>query len=897
MDKRSVVVLKDSDEENVNKPIYLSDGEDIYGDLMDKSTGKIPFFNLDTSPSPTKRPRLEGHIKSQIQKAPDGAEDGEILSSPEFDPADIEIKIHADMTSSSEEDDENSTAEESPKLKLKLESKVTKIESKVVSKVEKASAKEDTKIEVIQVLDTPPEKKKNEDSFPQRLLPVQKKRLIASTNEDEAIEVDHLQINAPLQNEAKKGKIKRTDKNSPKKSKVLTPEKEKIRTKSPRDDLDRKRGYEIHDERRSRSDTEYEERQRRDKRTEEPDDLRKHLLKKIGSEHKSREQQQQGRSREHQDKTRDNNKGNRSEHSLTDHRQRVDIDKKKRSKDTETVKNIEPNLSIQVNKSRDSSNSNNNNRDNENRNRNRDTQDRSRDTKNKERDTTEHKKEKKEKKDKSKRNDENKSKKKKKRKHKGSGSDASPLRTSSQEESNPEKSPPPPKTSPNISPTVQKDTDKELSYDDISSESSVVEERTPPASPVPQEKSPLSERSLSRSPSRSLSRTPSRSPTPERSPTPVRKRSYYPGIEGCRHVEEFEWLNRIEEGTYGVVYRARDLRSSEVVALKRLKMEKEREGFPITSLREINTLLKAQHPNIVTVREIVVGNNMDKIYIVMDYVEHDLKSLMETMTQPFLVGEVKTLMLQLLRGVRHMHDNWILHRDIKASNLLLSHKGILKIGDFGLAREYGSPLKKYTSIVVTLWYRAPELLLGTKEYSTAIDLWSVGCVFAELLTMKPLFPGKSEIDQINRIFKELGTPNDKIWPGPPSYTEMPQVKKMNIADHPYNSLRNRFGATFTDRGFELLNRLLTYDPARRISSEEALQHGYFQESPQPVDPSMFPTWPAKSELKHRAVKKNASPKPPEGGQFSSQMGEDGGFHLSSTLKGSSAKSAGFNLKF
>jgi len=217
MDKRSVVVLKDSDEENVNKPIYLSDGEDIYGDLMDKSTGKIPFFNLDTSPSPTKRPRLEGHIKSQIQKAPDGAEDGEILSSPEFDPADIEIKIHADMTSSSEEDDENSTAEESPKLKLKLESKVTKIESKVVSKVEKAPAKEDTKIEVIQVLDTPPEKKKNEDSFPQRLLPVQKKRLIASTNEDEAIEVDHLQINAPLQNEAKKGKIKRTDKNSPKK--------------------------------------------------------------------------------------------------------------------------------------------------------------------------------------------------------------------------------------------------------------------------------------------------------------------------------------------------------------------------------------------------------------------------------------------------------------------------------------------------------------------------------------------------------------------------------------------------------------------------------------------------------------------------------------------------------
>jgi len=154
---------------------------------------------------------------------------------------------------------------------------------------------------------------------------------------------------------------------------------------------------------------------------------------------------------------------------------------------------------------------------------------------------------------------------------------------------------------------------------------------------------------------------------------------YYPAIQGCRSVEEFQCINRIEEGTYGVVYRARDKRTNETVALKRLKMEKEKEGFPITSLREISTLLKAQHQNIVTVREIVVGSNMDKIYIVMEFVEHDLKSLMETMKQPFLLGEVKTLMLQLLRAVAHLHDNWILHRDLKTSNLLLSHKGILKV--------------------------------------------------------------------------------------------------------------------------------------------------------------------------------------------------------------------------
>jgi len=359
-------------------------------------------------------------------------------------------------------------------------------------------------------------------------------------------------------------------------------------------------------------------------------------------------------------------------------------------------------------------------------------------------------------------------------------------------------------------------------------------------------------------------------------------------------VKEFVWLNRIEEGTYGVVYRAKDRMADEIVALKRLKMEKEREGFPITSLREINTLLKSQHPNVVNVREIVVGDNMDKIYIVMDYVEHDLKSLMETMTQPFLIGEVKTLMLHLLRGMRHLHDNWILHRDIKASNLLLSHKGILKIGDFGLAREYGSPLKKYTSIVVTLWYRAPELLLRQKLYSTPIDMWSVGCVFGELLTLKPLFPGKSEIDQINKIFKDLGTPNDTIWP---AYSELPQVKTMNIAQHPYNTLRNRFDITFTDNGFNLLNSMLTYDPGRRISANNALQHDFFKESPQPVDPSMFPTWPAKSEGGDKQIKKNKSPKPPEGGGNFDQADDGVGFHFSSTKTGQSAKASGFNLRF
>lgn len=371
--------------------------------------------------------------------------------------------------------------------------------------------------------------------------------------------------------------------------------------------------------------------------------------------------------------------------------------------------------------------------------------------------------------------------------------------------------------------------------------------------------------------------------------------NYYPGVQGCRSVEEFQCLNRIEEGTYGVVYRAKDKRTNEIVALKRLKMEKEKEGFPITSLREINTLLKGQHPNIVTVREIVVGSNMDKIFIVMDYVEHDLKSLMETMKQrkqSFFPGEVKCLTQQLLLAVAHLHDNWILHRDLKTSNLLLSHKGILKVGDFGLAREYGSPLKKYTSLVVTLWYRAPELLLCSPEYSTPIDVWSVGCIFAEFLQMLPLFPGKSEIDELNRIFKELGTPNEKIWPG---YSELPAVKNMlsqnsQFTDYPVSQLRKHFQDKTSDAGLALLQGLLTYDPKQRLTADAALKHAYFKELPLPIDPSMFPTWPAKSELGARNAQAS-SPKPPSGGSQFKQLGRDEPMATSTAVGGGGAKLA------
>ncbi|KAI3467676.1 hypothetical protein Pfo_024339 [Paulownia fortunei] len=340
--------------------------------------------------------------------------------------------------------------------------------------------------------------------------------------------------------------------------------------------------------------------------------------------------------------------------------------------------------------------------------------------------------------------------------------------------------------------------------------------------------------------------------TPESAHPPQRSVNM---LQGCRSVNEFERLNKIDEGTYGVVYRAKDKKTGEIVALKKVKMEKEREGFPLTSLREINILLSFHHPSIVDVKEVVVGSNLDSIFMVMEYMEHDLKGLMETMKQPFT-----------LRGIKYLHDNWVLHRDLKTSNLLLNNCGELKICDFGLARQYGSPLKPYTHLVVTLWYRAPELLLGAKQYSTAIDMWSLGCIMAELLSKEPLFNGKSEVDQLDKIFKILGTPNETIWPG---LSELPGAK-VNFVKHKYNQLRKKFPATsftgspvLSDAGLDLLNNLLTYDPEKRITAEAALCHEWFREVPLPKSKEFMPTFPAQHAQDRRMRRVMKSPDPLE----------------------------------
>ncbi|RKP14795.1 kinase-like domain-containing protein [Piptocephalis cylindrospora] len=327
-----------------------------------------------------------------------------------------------------------------------------------------------------------------------------------------------------------------------------------------------------------------------------------------------------------------------------------------------------------------------------------------------------------------------------------------------------------------------------------------------------------------------------------------------PLLMTCKSVEHYEKLNRIEEGTYGVVYRARDRETGEIVALKRLKLDKETQGFPVTSLREIHTLMAARHPHIVHLREMVTSapssssaGPMPSIYLVMDFVEHDLRGLLEAMPTPFLPSEVKTLMGQLLSAAALMHSQWILHRDLKPSNLLMNNTGHVVVADFGLARTYGEPQdpsSALTTPVVTLWYRSPELLLGSKTYGPPVDMWSIGCIFAELLSNTALFPGKGEMDQLSRIFQVLGLPTDEGWPG---WRDLPHAQGVTFRAPSGQSkpLRSMF-PHLTHHGLELLGQLLAYDPNQRISAQEALKHPYFSEAPLPKHPSLFPSWPSKA---------------------------------------------------
>lgn len=280
---------------------------------------------------------------------------------------------------------------------------------------------------------------------------------------------------------------------------------------------------------------------------------------------------------------------------------------------------------------------------------------------------------------------------------------------------------------------------------------------------------------------------------------------------------------KLGEGTYGTVYKARKHRTGEVVAMKRIKLGSNEDGIPSTAIREIAVLKELHHFNVVKLLDVFC--KPDKLVLVFEYLENDLKKYMKSLGGRLSPAVVKNLAYQLTAGIEFCHANRIIHRDLKPQNLLIDSKNSMKIADFGLARAFTLPLPEYTHEVVTVWYRPPEILLGSPLYSIPVDLWGIGCVHAEMATGAPLFCGDSEIDTIFKIFQKLGTPTEEMWPGMSSLPDFkPTFPKW--APRGWANIRNtqaQVGAS----GIDVLEKLLCYDPKKRLTARRTLLHPYF----------------------------------------------------------------------
>ncbi|TKY57075.1 Cyclin-dependent kinase B2-2 [Spatholobus suberectus] len=295
--------------------------------------------------------------------------------------------------------------------------------------------------------------------------------------------------------------------------------------------------------------------------------------------------------------------------------------------------------------------------------------------------------------------------------------------------------------------------------------------------------------------------------------------------------EAFEKLEKVGEGTYGKVYRAREKATGMIVALKKTRLHEDEQGVPPTTLREVSILrMLSRDPHVVKLMDLKQDHNKQGntvLYLVFEYMDTDLYKFIRSFSQtPQAIPPqtIKCLMYQLCKGVAFCHSHGILHRDLKPQNLLMDPKTMtLKIADLGLAREFTVPIKQYTREILTLWYRAPEVLLGATHYSMAVDMWSVGCIFAELVTRQALFPGDSEQRQLLRIFRLLGTPNEEVWPG---------VSKL-MDGHEYRQWNPQSLSTavpsLDDLGLDLLSQMLKYEPSKRISAKKAMDHPYFHD--------------------------------------------------------------------
>ncbi|KAL6011720.1 hypothetical protein ACLOJK_002184 [Asimina triloba] len=327
-------------------------------------------------------------------------------------------------------------------------------------------------------------------------------------------------------------------------------------------------------------------------------------------------------------------------------------------------------------------------------------------------------------------------------------------------------------------------------------------------------------------------------------------------IEGWapRRADTFQKLDKIGQGTYSNVYKARDLITGKIVALKKVRFDNLEPESVKFMAREILILRKLDHPNVIKLEGLVTSRMSCSLYLVFEYMEHDLAGLAAhpeiTFTEPqYLQGvskryKVKCYLKQLFSGLEHCHNNRVLHRDIKGSNLLIDNHGILKIADFGLATFYDPDQKQpMTSRVVTLWYRPPELLLGAAHYGVGVDLWSAGCILAELLAGKPIMPGRTEVEQLHKIFKLCGSPSEEYW----KKSKLPHATIFK----PTQPYRRCIAETFKDfppLSMPLIETLLSIDPAERGTATAALNSEFFQTEPLACDPSSLPQYPPSKEI-------------------------------------------------
>lgn len=289
---------------------------------------------------------------------------------------------------------------------------------------------------------------------------------------------------------------------------------------------------------------------------------------------------------------------------------------------------------------------------------------------------------------------------------------------------------------------------------------------------------------------------------------------------------------KVGEGTYAVVYLGKQLNTGNEIAVKEIKTSEFKDGLDMSAIREVKYLQELDHPNVINLIDIFMA--YDNLNLVLEFLPTDLEVVIKDKNILFTPADIKSWMLMTLRGVYHVHRNFILHRDLKPSNLLISPEGLIKVADFGLARAVPGPREMLTSNVVTRWYRAPELLFGAKHYTYAVDVWSIGVIFAELMLRIPYLPGQDDMNQMEVTFRALGTPTDKDWPEVSSFAG---YNKLQIYPPPSrDELRKRFIAA-TESALTLMENMLMMNPQTRWDTIQCLESEYFKELPAPTNPA------------------------------------------------------------